>query len=400
MIILRSRQQRGRAGLGLTTLLLLTISLLLPGLARAATVTLAEYRQTLTEVAAALKRAEGQSKGAASTTVAPARSQLAAIGAVALADGSSFTPDNSLLLAALADPPTDLAPLEREVTALVAALGTTAVGPADGQLARLGEVLNDRRYQYGKPDRPRDFLDGVVDFFQGIINWYQRLDRPVRAFGTAAGLGLLAAAFAWLATRGTRLSVRVRRLWIVGSGGAVFLLTLFYMLVLQAEDGRQSINLLGPWALLGLAVVLLAIILAFVTYSGRLLSSAQSEAAVLADEQQMTSQQSSSRASVEAGQGNYRDAIRYLYLTTLILLDERGLLRYDRSLTNREYLLRLAREGQLSDLLTPIVETFDRTWYGHSIPDAAEYQRYAGLVEQVRTVAQVGLPALAGQAAR
>jgi hypothetical protein len=39
-----------------------------------------------------------------------------------------------------------------------------------------------------------------------------------------------------------------------------------------------------------------------------------------------------------SSEGDYRTAVRYLYLSLLLLLEEHGLLRYDRPLTDREYL--------------------------------------------------------------
>lgn len=58
--------------------------------------------------------------------------------------------------------------------------------------------------------------------------------------------------------------------------------------------------------------------------------------------------------------------MRYLYLAALLRLDERGQLRYNRALTNREYLDRVQDNPHLQAALPPIVETFDRVWYGYA----------------------------------
>lgn len=83
-------------------------------------------------------------------------------------------------------------------------------------------------------------------------------------------------------------------------------------------------------------------------------------------------------------QGDYRSAVRQLYLATILLLDERGLLRYDRALTNREYLRAVAREPQVLAALQPIVETFDRTWYGFESISREDFEAYQKQVDAVR----------------
>ena len=82
--------------------------------------------------------------------------------------------------------------------------------------------------------------------------------------------------------------------------------------------------------------------------------------------------------------GDYRSALRYLYLSTLLLMEERGHFRYDRSLTNREYLNRVANDPTLSVTLQDVVDVFDRTWYGYQPLDEETYQRYAETVESLK----------------
>lgn len=85
-----------------------------------------------------------------------------------------------------------------------------------------------------------------------------------------------------------------------------------------------------------------------------------------------------------ARSGNYRSAIRQLYLASLLLLEERGRLRADRSLTNREYLAALKGEPQVAHTLEPIVETFDRIWYGFEPISGPEFERYQQQVETLK----------------
>ncbi len=90
------------------------------------------------------------------------------------------------------------------------------------------------------------------------------------------------------------------------------------------------------------------------------------------------------QATMLARGGDYRTAVRYLYLSSLLWLDERGMLRYDRALTNREYLERLNDNPELRLRLVPIVDTFDRVWYGHMALDAESFAAYQQQVDGLR----------------
>lgn len=82
--------------------------------------------------------------------------------------------------------------------------------------------------------------------------------------------------------------------------------------------------------------------------------------------------------------GDNRLAVRYLYLSALLLLEERGLLRYDRSLTNREYLRVLAGKPELAGLLREVIDVFDRVWYGFQPIDQDTYEHYAAQVTALK----------------
>jgi hypothetical protein len=90
------------------------------------------------------------------------------------------------------------------------------------------------------------------------------------------------------------------------------------------------------------------------------------------------------RAQELSSQGNYRQAVRYLYLSSLLLLEERGLLSYDRSRTNREYLRSVAHLPELSTSLSKVVDIFDRVWYGYQALDQATFEHYSEEVAKLR----------------
>ena len=83
------------------------------------------------------------------------------------------------------------------------------------------------------------------------------------------------------------------------------------------------------------------------------------------------------QAQTTSSAGDYRTAVRYLYLSTLLALDERDILRYDRAATNREYLRRVVDQPDLHTLLHDVVDVFDRVWYGFQPISRETYDTYA-----------------------
>jgi len=98
----------------------------------------------------------------------------------------------------------------------------------------------------------------------------------------------------------------------------------------------------------------------------------------------LTSQGALQRAQTLSNKGDYRNAIRYLYLSSLLVLDERGLLRYDRARTNREYLRSVSEKPELEKPLHNVIDVFDSVWYGFEEVDESTYQSYVAQVESLR----------------
>ena len=104
----------------------------------------------------------------------------------------------------------------------------------------------------------------------------------------------------------------------------------------------------------------------------------------MAGDELLTAETALQKAKDISRAGDYRTAVRYLYLSSLLTLDERGLLRFDRSKTNREYLRSVAAFPQLSAPLRDVIEVFDRVWYGFQPLDEASFQHYVQKVDQLR----------------
>ncbi len=138
----------------------------------------------------------------------------------------------------------------------------------------------------------------------------------------------------------------------------------------------------GPFVLAIAGVIVVVVALFFLAQALTVQRTADAEA-LDDDDDPATSDAARDLAVRSEASQDYRAAIRYLYLSSLLTLDERGLIRYDRTLTNREHLRQVADNPPLFDLLRPIVNVFDRVWYGFAPVDAALYQDFRRNVERL-----------------
>ena len=90
-----------------------------------------------------------------------------------------------------------------------------------------------------------------------------------------------------------------------------------------------------------------------------------------------------SRAETAEAASDFRGALRFLYLSAVLHLQERGVLPYDKSLTNREYLHQAQTDTDLYTALGPAVTVFDEVWYGHKPCDAETVSNYRDLLQKV-----------------
>ena len=164
------------------------------------------------------------------------------------------------------------------------------------------------------------------------------------------------------------------------------LLDAFYNFLERMTFGIRNTVYYGRVPLMIGAVLLLLLSLLYISrnLSRSLVREAELHAQGSEDEALLTSKGALQRAQTLSGQGDYRNAIRYLYLSSLLVLDERGLLRYDRSRTNREYLRSVSSKPELATPLRDVIDVFDRVWYGFEAVDEQTYQSYAQHVDELR----------------
>ncbi len=144
------------------------------------------------------------------------------------------------------------------------------------------------------------------------------------------------------------------------------------------------------YVLTGLVALILASILFYISrdFLVDFVTEGKIEIEAEKGDEALTASSALKRAQALSNAGDYRTAVRYLYLSSLLLLEERGLLRYDRSRTNREYLRSVAHLPQLATALREVVEVFDQVWYGYQPLDESAYDQYtariADLDQQVK----------------
>jgi hypothetical protein len=64
--------------------------------------------------------------------------------------------------------------------------------------------------------------------------------------------------------------------------------------------------------------------------------------------------------------GNHAEAIRLALLAVIARLEKQGLLRYDRTRTNREYQRELRPAGELAACFDQVARIYERVWYGRA----------------------------------
>ena len=105
-----------------------------------------------------------------------------------------------------------------------------------------------------------------------------------------------------------------------------------------------------------------------------------------------TSGELAEAALAAARAGDFRTAVRKLYVSLLYDLSERGLIELEDSATNHEYLSKVSRFNVLVPPMRYLTDRFDYVWYG-MFPSteeefAAYFSRYQEAMESARTLAE------------
>lgn len=139
-----------------------------------------------------------------------------------------------------------------------------------------------------------------------------------------------------------------------------------------------DVSFLEPvvWGVLILGLVVVLVVIAAHFKFGKL---GRGPRKVLEDDEEvLSSDEWLEKASDLESDGQFREAVRCLYLASLVRLDEAHILRFIRSETNWEHLRRfqqLAEKPEGLDLLA-ITRQFDRVWYGFRVKGATDVQLF------------------------
>lgn len=98
-------------------------------------------------------------------------------------------------------------------------------------------------------------------------------------------------------------------------------------------------------------------------------------------EEHVTAEDLIKAAGELARAGEYRLAIRRVYIALLYDLEQRGKLRLHRSKTNRDYLHALSSEPAIYPPVADLTTAYERVWYGHA---RAVSDDYAGFIARYR----------------
>jgi hypothetical protein len=249
--------------------------------------------------------------------------RLTSVTSVRLPDNATIAVENGWLRDALAAAEPDMPAIAARLGAIIDALAQPpSVAPADAR-ERLRQMLDQPPFKQPAAAQTPAWLKAIFDWLGRVL---ESVFRPIGRVAPSGG----------------RLIA-----WVIGGVGAILLLGVIIYLLRGLRRGMV----------------------------------ADARATDNDPEANLTAKTALDQAGGLARGGDYRTAVRYLYLSALLRLDERNILRYDRALTNREYLDRVRDNPELRAHMAPIVETFDRVWYGHLPIDAESFALYRTQVE-------------------
>ena len=151
----------------------------------------------------------------------------------------------------------------------------------------------------------------------------------------------------------------------------------------------SGLSLPGPWVFLGIAAFLLLFVgvYLFVTRKRERDAHDRAQSAIATSEDLRERPPASflDEAARLAAEGDFREALRQLYLATLVSLDRRRLIAFDPHLTNWQYLRQMPKNAT-RDAFRHFTKLFDHKWYGREATTSDDYERCRSLATQIVVV--------------
>lgn len=318
--------------------------ILVPTDTRAADVDLPTYAQRLTVARDALTQAQTQTGAMRDASVRRATDALAGVDGVTV-DGTRYPAQHGDALDALRRAPPELDRALAVVTTLQSAVAETQAAKPDAQARqKLDDILRDRAYHAAEPNAAqKQFLR----FRAWLGEQWRKLTEPLRRADPPAPN-----------TPDT----------VPGAGGFASLLAF----------------LVSPPVLIALALVIAGIVIILLLRRRKKRDGPKDHA-----EPQRTAGGWRVYAAELAARGDHRGAVRALFLGTLTEFDERGLVSFDATRTDREYLREAQRQqGWLAEPFRPFVRLVEAVFYADAPCGDAEYERARAYADDVsRTIA-------------
>ncbi len=147
---------------------------------------------------------------------------------------------------------------------------------------------------------------------------------------------------------------------------------------------RDGVTDAIEWALVALGAI--AVIVVLMIIRRRLSSIGKRSSRESSSETDLSKRLNAHDALARARQSdNPREALHWYHLAMLLTLDESGAHQYDESLTNRE--ITQALSDETAERVLPLVDSFDRVWYGQAVCDRSTVDDYvSGLGELERSL--------------
>lgn len=149
----------------------------------------------------------------------------------------------------------------------------------------------------------------------------------------------------------------------------------------------SALALPGAWFFVAAGVLLLVVVGAYLWLTRRREreeAAKAGESAVAIDPRDRPPAAFLDEAARLAEIGDLREALRALYLATLVALDRRRLIAFDPHLTNWQYMRQMPR-GEARDAFGQLTRVFDHTWYGREAPSREDYDRCRSLARTIVT---------------
>jgi hypothetical protein len=334
-------------------------------------VSFADYRKAVEDARSDIGTASSASGDERKKAIQKATGDLESVeGASVPPAGTNAEPshvDNTLILRELGADKPNLTAVDAALSALAERLDASSSGELQGTLAggqaiaALNKVLTDPIFDYSRTETP---VEKLARWLAGLTGEADPGDTLWRWFLSIVA-GLAGGALTYLAT--DRIRNRWARLGLSALSGLAVALLFFY------SAGALDITFRVLVAV-GLAVAALVVGLVLAGMNRASAPGSVRPVSELAQVLGMSAAEARRRAEESAGAGDYRSAIRYRCLAVLLSLDEVGMLTFDRTATNREYLFRAP--GTIHDDLQPLLDRFDQIWYGEAPTDAQEWQSY------------------------